>query len=261
MGQKVNPKIFRLSVRDTSWDSSYIESNPEESTLLIYKDLKIREFISRLFVIKGLLMHTCKTRYTTESIFIAISYYNLPSNCFRLDDKDILNISNTIYLFLNSKNCFDSLILSLKLKQLNEDVYKLDSYKFEISKSLYRRHSKDSLFNELFDILFASFLIRNSSSFLVNFLVLKLKSIKTQNKIIFYFKLILSEFFLTNFSRVKGFKLSVKGRFNKSARSRKKEISFGSIPLQTLSSDIDYFQSCSYTSVGTFGIKLWICRN
>lgn len=258
MGQKVNPRIFRLSFRD---DSSYIEKSYEESTLLIYQDLKIKDFISRLFMLKGLLVHTCKTRYTTKSVFLAVSYYKMFSTSSRLVENDVINISNTIHLFLNSKNCFDSLILSLKLKQLNEDVYNLDSYKFEISKSLYRRHSKDSLFNELFDILFVSFLIRNSSSFLVNFLVLKLKSIKTQNKIIFYFKLILSEFFLTNSSRVKGFKLSVKGRFNKSARSRKKEISFGSIPLQTLSSDIDYFQSCSYTSVGTFGVKLWICRN
>jgi len=258
MGQKVNPRIFRLSFRD---DSSYMEKSYEESTLLIYQDLKIKDFISRLFILKGLLVHTCKTRYTTKSVFLAVSYYKMSSTSSRLVEKDVINISNTIHLFLNSKNCFDSLILSLKLKQLNKDVYNLDSYKFEISKSLYRRHSKDSLFNELFDILFVSFLIRNSSSFLVSFLVLKLKSIKTQNKIIFYLKLILSEFFLTNSSRVKGFKLSVKGRFNKSARSRKKEISFGSIPLQTLSSDIDYFQSCSYTSVGTFGVKLWICRN
>jgi hypothetical protein len=185
----------------------------------------------------------------------------MSTNGFDLVEKDIISISNTIHAFLDSKNCFESLTFSLKLKNLNNYVYKLDLYKLELSKSLYRRHSKDILFIELFDVVFTSFFIGNSSSFLVNFLVLKLKSIKTQNKIIFYFKLILSEFFLTNFSRVKGFKLSVKGRFNKSARSRKKEISFGSIPLQTLNSDIDYFQSCAYTSVGTFGLKLWICRN
>jgi len=261
MGQKVNPKIFRLSLRDTNVDSSYIEKSYEESTLLIYQDLKIKDFISRLFILKGLLVHTCKTRYTTKSVFLAVSYYKMFSNSSDLVEKDVISISNTIHLFLNSKNCFESLILSLKLKKLNEYVYKLDSYKLELSKSLYRRHSKDSLFNELFDILFVSFVIRNSSSFLVNFLTLKLKSIKTQNKIIFYCKLILSEFFSTNFYKVKGLKLSVKGRFNKSARSRKKEISFGSIPLQTLSSDIDYFQSCAYTSVGTFGVKLWICRD
>ena len=40
----------------------------------------------------------------------------------------------------------------------------------------------------------------------------------------------------------------------------KKDIVLGSIPLQTIKAKIDYFQSNSFTSVGTFGVKLWICR-
>jgi len=103
-------------------------------------------------------------------------------------------------------------------------------------------------------------LVKNSSRFLVSFIVLKLKIIKNQNKVLVYLKLILSELIKNNILKVKGVKLIVNGRFNKSPRSRKKDIVLGSIPLQSISSEIDYFQSTVFTLVGTFGVKLWICR-
>ena len=77
MGQKVNPKIFRLGLYNNKWASSYIEKNSEESTLLVSNDLKIRDFVSRIFLLNGLLVHSCKLRYTEVEISVFIYYYNL----------------------------------------------------------------------------------------------------------------------------------------------------------------------------------------
>jgi hypothetical protein len=41
MGQKINPKIYRLGLFSNEWDSYYIEKNYEESSLLIFYDLKL----------------------------------------------------------------------------------------------------------------------------------------------------------------------------------------------------------------------------
>jgi small subunit ribosomal protein S3 len=72
--------------------------------------------------------------------------------------------------------------------------------------------------------------------------------------------LILSELIKKDILKLNGVKLVINGRFNKSPRSRKKGIVLGSIPLQSISAEIDYFQSTVFTLVGTFGVKLWICR-
>ena len=261
MGQKVNPKIFRLDTYNRRWDSYYIEKNKEESTLLIYNDVKIKEFISRLFSSKGLLLHTCKIRYTSESISLIVSYYKVTNCCFILDQEEIVNLSNTIHLFFNKEKFSEGLKLFLKFRDLKLYVNKFYNFKPDLLLGVFRRYSKDNLFNELLEVLTVSLSVVHSSQLLVSFLTVKLKSIKTQNKIMFLCKLILSELIKKELINIRGIKLKVKGRFNKSARSKNKEIALGSIPLQTIKANIDYFQSCAYTSVGTFGVKLWICRS
>ena len=46
MGQKVNSNIFRLGLTNNlQWKSKYIEKNLEESTLYIYKNFKIQNYL------------------------------------------------------------------------------------------------------------------------------------------------------------------------------------------------------------------------
>jgi small subunit ribosomal protein S3 len=59
---------------------------------------------------------------------------------------------------------------------------------------------------------------------------------------------------------VKGAKIMVKGRLNGADIARKEWLKKGSIPLQTLRSDVDFSTATAYTTYGTIGVKVWIYK-
>lgn len=58
--------------------------------------------------------------------------------------------------------------------------------------------------------------------------------------------------------QAKGIKVKVAGRLNGAEIARNEVMSNGSIPLQTLRSDISYAQATAVTTYGTIGVKVWI---
>ncbi|MEI6477870.1 MAG: 30S ribosomal protein S3 [bacterium] len=58
--------------------------------------------------------------------------------------------------------------------------------------------------------------------------------------------------------KAKGIKIRVAGRLGGSEIARSENISQGSIPLQTIRSDISYAQAEAHTTYGIIGIKVWI---
>jgi len=58
----------------------------------------------------------------------------------------------------------------------------------------------------------------------------------------------------------KGIKTSVAGRLNGADMARTEGYSEGTIPLQTLRSDISYGFAEANTTFGKIGVKVWICR-
>lgn len=58
--------------------------------------------------------------------------------------------------------------------------------------------------------------------------------------------------------RAKGIKIKVAGRLNGAEIARNEVISQGSVPLQTLRSNISYAVARAVTTYGTLGIKVWI---
>jgi small subunit ribosomal protein S3 len=58
--------------------------------------------------------------------------------------------------------------------------------------------------------------------------------------------------------KAKGIKVKVAGRLNGAEIARDEVMSNGSIPLQTLRSDISYAQATAVTTYGAIGIKVWI---
>lgn len=75
MGQKTNPNILRLG-KVKEWKSKYIEKKTTESSIIIFRDLEIQKFISKLFAKNGLKIQNCKLYYSENSLYIYISYYN-----------------------------------------------------------------------------------------------------------------------------------------------------------------------------------------
>jgi small subunit ribosomal protein S3 len=58
----------------------------------------------------------------------------------------------------------------------------------------------------------------------------------------------------------KGIKLQLKGRVGGAEIARSEKYSTGSIPTQTLRSDIDYAKVPALTRSGYVGIKVWIYK-
>jgi len=61
-------------------------------------------------------------------------------------------------------------------------------------------------------------------------------------------------------NEVQGVKIMVKGRLNGAEIARKEWLKKGRISLQTLRANIDYANATAYTTYGTIGVKVWICK-
>jgi small subunit ribosomal protein S3 len=57
-----------------------------------------------------------------------------------------------------------------------------------------------------------------------------------------------------------GIKIAVAGRLNGAEIARDETFKEGRVPLHTLRADIDYALNTSYTTYGTIGVKVWICK-
>lgn len=59
---------------------------------------------------------------------------------------------------------------------------------------------------------------------------------------------------------VKGIKIMVSGRLNGAEIARSEKIIFGTVPLSTFKSDIDYAYFQAHTTYGVIGVKVWIYK-
>ena len=59
---------------------------------------------------------------------------------------------------------------------------------------------------------------------------------------------------------VKGAKIRISGRLDGSEIARTEWLSRGSLPLQTLRSDVDYGQATAFCTYGTIGVKVWVYK-
>lgn len=75
MGQKTNGTIIRLNINDSKWQSKYTAKNSEETSLYVYQNVKIKEYIERMLNLYGLQLHNCQLYYSNEKLDIIISYY------------------------------------------------------------------------------------------------------------------------------------------------------------------------------------------
>lgn len=57
---------------------------------------------------------------------------------------------------------------------------------------------------------------------------------------------------------VKGIKIQISGRLNGAEIARSEKFTFGTVPLSTFKSDIDYHYQTALTTYGIIGIKVWV---
>ena len=75
MGQKTNLTVVRLGRPHNTWQFQYYEQNIEEGSLYVYNNFKIKQYLSRIFKVYGLILHNCKILYSNKKLDIIVSYY------------------------------------------------------------------------------------------------------------------------------------------------------------------------------------------
>ena len=107
MGQKTNSTIFSLTTKKAEWKSKYIEKNVEESSVLLFQDVEIRNYINRIFKIYGFLVHSCKIDYNYGNIIFLINLYNKKTKLKNFTKK----IAKKNYQYQNFVKTFQFLIV------------------------------------------------------------------------------------------------------------------------------------------------------
>ncbi len=289
MGQKTNSTIFSLTTKKAEWKSKYIEKNVEESSVLLFQDVEIRNYINRIFKIYGFLVHSCKIDYNYGNIIFLINLYNKKNETekfYKKDSKEKLSIPKFCQNFSisNSKDLINFVInnilvidlsLFLKNKTITVKTHNLNKKLqllikntktnfFEYKKVLrnFKRFLKNPIYKELLKISFVAITEKNSAKLVAeaisNYFT---KKKKRHGFILFFIKKTFSSLIPLKMSQIKGIKIIIAGRFNGAPRSNKKIIKVGTVPLQSFKSTISYYEDTAYTSNGTFGIKVWICEN
>jgi ribosomal protein S3 len=66
--------------------------------------------------------------------------------------------------------------------------------------------------------------------------------------------------YYNNNKRLQGVKIQISGKINGFSRKRRRVLSWGTLPLQTITNDIDYSYRVVITKFGVFGVKVWLYK-
>lgn len=271
MGQKTNSIIFRAGLKNSDWRFKYINKNSEESSLFLYKNIEIQNYVNKICKNYNILVTDCRIEHTQSAIKIFFFYFKLNNTNHKiqkdLNNKQILAYVVTKILTINSNLYFKNKIAIIKTQDLskkfehyiNKNQHYLSNYKTTIK--LFKRFLKDPLQKNLIKILFITTVEKHSAKLLADFIALYLnKNKKKHNYLFFLLKKVLTNLLKLNFTKITGIKIMITGRFNGAPRAKSRTLTLGVVPLQSFTSNIDYHNSTSFTQNGTFGVKVWICE-
>ena len=177
MGQKTNSTTFSLSLKNAEWKSKYVEKNLEESSILLHKNIEIRNYLNRIFKLHGLIIHNCKIEYnhTTASFFVTffekktetLRFYNqnsktsqkeLTSSSNYTNSKELINHLVNNILTINLNLFFKNKTVVFKVQNLNQKFEllinnsKTKLFKYKDILKQFRRFLKNPLFKEFWVI-------------------------------------------------------------------------------------------------------------
>jgi len=160
------------------------------------------------------------------------------------------NKLNFFILFQNLNNKFTKKVKNIKQKlSLCHILKQLKIYK------------KQVFYKNLLSVIYIT-LRKNVPSLLSEAIAYQLSLLKKKhNFFLTFITHALKLFFNSNINCLNGLKILISGRFNGVPRSQKKSIQLGKLPLNSLNTNINYYESIAYTINGTFGVKVWIFKN
>lgn len=173
---------------------------------------------------------------------------------------------------LELKNVFNSMLKGLSLvtenqsnirvtlKCLNNKFFMTETQKhlFKEKLVMMQKFKNSDFFFDSVGTLYSAISNKNSADLISRLVSEKLKKIKRHKFFIAFLKRALTLMIHSTVSNISGIKIIIKGRLNGAPRARHKILNIGSVPTQTLATNIDYSESKCHNSNGTYGIKVWI---
>lgn len=158
-------------------------------------------------------------------------------------------------------------ILTLTTQNLNKELFfklkNLEIKQFKKAIFFLRQNSKYLFFKESINVLLIVMNKKKSSKFLCDYISYELhKTTKIRQHVIFltFLEKVLLSFFKTNFCKINGIKIIIKGKLNGRSRTKKYKLLIGKIPENSLNLNVDYNKATTFSTIGTFGIKALICE-
>lgn len=247
MGQKTNPKAFRLVTNQKHFSLWY--SSKKNYNQLAQEDFSIRASI----------LNKIEPMLTISSIEISRATTEI-------------NKENTVYITIKALYPREKEVLKKLLEiypnidfQKNLLNFENDNHKKQILQEYLARFLKEQSIQIL-----TSFTKKNNSSYFIKFTFLKNQfedamligkfiSRQLENRIPFR-RIIKQTIKKVQQTGSKGIKIELSGRLNGIEIARSEWKREGKIPLHTLKSSIDYIHHKAKTIYGIIGIKIWLFK-
>ena len=276
MGQKSNTLTLR---------KSYIETNVSSITSsLLLNSLRFLTYLNYIFNKRGvsIMAETLNVVNNQLVIRLELFYKSFKVSSYkskikhqsqeRLTFKKYLKFVKLFSLFKKSSQT----LVKVSTKTLNKNINsKLIILLFSRTKKFI-----GNIFSRRFN-LYLDFL-KLSNLYMLNFIstkqyliliaqVFKFVPKKAHSKFIAFLKTLFQFFIIESkkYSKsvstissksILGIKFTINGKLQGKARATGSFLQEGSIPIQTLSANIEYFQVTTFTLLGTFGLKMWVYR-
>lgn len=279
MGQKSNI----LTVRNVKSNLNLKKNNPK---LFLY-GLKFLELFSTLTLKKDVLLTEKTLNFVNNQCFYNLELFYRTKKVVGYKSKKRVNLKNDSALktvFVQNKSIVNLFLNEFKNLQSNLFVFNVKVLNNFIDKNIVLQIFRTFrsffyvLFNRRFN-LFVDFLkftfllytgkIPASSYLFLLGQVFKVLPKNTHNRFLVFLELVF-KFLLVKkltskrnifFSTIKGIKFIVNGKIRGKMRSSSKCISVGTIPIQSLSKNIEFSKTHVYTLYGAFGFQIWLYRS
>lgn len=267
MGQKSNPNSFQQQQNKIPLWGSH---NQTDYSILLKHNFEITQVIHSIFERHGCLVKECtflrSKEVNSSTLFISFLPIRIQRKGSQTKVKGISGataLANQLFNVLSNFGYpLEKRIIFFNLEKiglkLKKDLSKLDIVNRSLS-----IFKQEPFYNSGLLIFFLLFSISNMTPVLSKYIAKYFKLLHRTRKIN-KFLLFLTRFVdLTgnvsfNNLKVKGLRIQIKGRFNNAPRSKKRVFEKGRIPLQTISSKINYSLTHINTSYGVFSVKVWI---
>jgi len=271
MGQKTNV----LTLRKTK---SKLNLLVENSKLFLYGFKFLKNF-EKLLLGKGILLLEKTLNFENNQLFLTVTTFFRSSKTINYKRKGLKQKKSSALIFKNSSLAsfinrqfflFNSSLIVVNFKNLN----KILNRRFVIYFFTIGKRFVGFLFNRRFN-LFIDFLklsaffseskVPSNSYLFVLGQIFRILPKRKHNRFLFFLKVIFTAIVETlpknsQETSIKGIKFIVNGKLQGKTRADSRCIQVGSVPIQTISKNIDFSRLHVYTIYGAFGFQLWVHR-